>query len=284
MSEGSSAVIPTSEETDMFGNTKYVGAHRALDEKVATPSKVNRVVRSRWTRRILVPASVAVATVLGLGSAAFADPVPVVRGDTFSQLVHEHCGTWDWESVSFPGRNKNLIYAGETIDITCPGSPSKKTPAVPPVPQEAPAPQAAPVPAQASWFHPVPGRCPSTNTAYNGGAYGAGRSYGHHEGQDFAAASGTPIHAIGGGTIISAGYHGSAGNQIQMRIGDLVVKYNHMSSFRRTGGWVDPNEIIGYVGATGHATGPHLHIEVWRNGGDINPVNFLASVGVNVRC
>lgn len=209
--------------------------------------------------------------------AASAQPVNPNRGEGIISMTKRTCGsssTWQANAAANGITQSSgwLVLFGKTYDINCAASPAQ------PAAQQ-PQPQ-APAASSQVWFHPVPGHCPSTNTGYGGGAYWAGRSYGHHQGQDFAAGNGTPIHAIGGGTITYAGYSGGAGNQIQMRIGNLTIKYNHLSSFRRTGGWVSPNEVIGYVGATGNATGPHLHLEVWPLQ---NPVNFLGSVGVS-RC
>lgn len=149
-----------------------------------------------------------------------------------------------------------------------------------PAVSEPPAPMALAVAVQAGpvWFHPVPGVCRGHG---GGGDFGAPRSGYLHQGIDLGAGYGTPIHAVGGGVIISAGYHGSAGNQIQERIGNTVWKYNHLSSFRRTGGFVYPNEVIGYVGATGRATGAHLHIELWLDGwNNVNPADWLWGAGV----
>lgn len=53
--------------------------------------------------------------------------VVVVGGDSFSKLVQKHCGRGDWENISFPGRNKNLIRAGETITIDCSGAAPAQT-------------------------------------------------------------------------------------------------------------------------------------------------------------
>lgn len=138
--------------------------------------------------------------------------------------------------------------------------------------------QAAAVHGGPVWFHPVPGVCRGHG---GGGDFHAPRSGYLHQGIDLPAGYGTPIRAVGGGYIVSAGYHGSAGNQVQERIGNTVWKYNHLSSFRRTGGWVYPGEVIGYVGATGRATGAHLHLELWVDGwNNLNPADWLWGAGV----
>lgn len=104
-----------------------------------------------------------------------------------------------------------------------------------------------------------------------------------HRGVDFAAPSGTPIYAAGDGVIEKRHRWGSFGNYIRIRHGDgFSTAYAHMKSFARgqsAGGRVRQGAIIGYVGTTGRSTGPHLHYEVHKNGGQVNPmkVRFPAS-------
>lgn len=203
------------------------------------------------------------------------------RGEGVIRITTRICGTAkNWQSIAAANNITPPVYLvmlGQNVSVACAAGPVAPPP---------PAPAQAPVAATAGdgWTHPVPGRCPSTNHGYGGGAYLAGRDGYLHQGQDFGAASGTPIHAIGTGQITSAGYHGGAGNQVIQQIGPVTVKYNHLSSFRRTGGWVVAGEVIGYVGSTGRSTGPHLHLEVWSGGRHTDPLAFLASVGVNARC
>jgi murein DD-endopeptidase MepM/ murein hydrolase activator NlpD len=86
-----------------------------------------------------------------------------------------------------------------------------------------------------------------------------------HKGVDFAAATGTPIRAAADGTIEFAGKQGGYGNLVVVKHwGTYSTAYGHMSRFAsgmRRGLKVSQGEIIGYVGATGWATGPHLHYE-----------------------
>jgi murein DD-endopeptidase MepM/ murein hydrolase activator NlpD len=108
----------------------------------------------------------------------------------------------------------------------------------------------------------------------------------YHHGLDFAADSGTPIRAVGRGEIIAAGWEGAYGNRILVRHPDgTVTLYAHMSGFERTSGTVEPGTVIGYVGATGNVTGPHLHLEVRPNGGGLNsaidPFAWLADKGLD---
>jgi murein DD-endopeptidase MepM/ murein hydrolase activator NlpD len=96
-----------------------------------------------------------------------------------------------------------------------------------------------------------------------------------HRGVDFAAAAGTPIQAAGNGTIVSAGPLGSYGNYVRIRHdANYSTAYAHLKKFAggiRKNVRVRQGDIIGYVGATGRATGPHLHYEVLRDNRQVNP-------------
>ncbi|MFG2358244.1 M23 family metallopeptidase [Streptomyces sp. NPDC048521] len=108
-----------------------------------------------------------------------------------------------------------------------------------------------------------------------------------HTGVDFHAASGTSVHAVGSGTVVSAGWGGAYGNQIVIRMADgMYTQYGHLSSIGVTVGQkVTPGQQIGLSGATGNVTGPHLHFEARTTpdyGSDIDPVAYLRKHGVNV--
>lgn len=94
-----------------------------------------------------------------------------------------------------------------------------------------------------------------------------------HDGLDFRAAYGTPIHAVAAGTVEFAGRKGGYGNFVELRhAGGLESGYGHMSRIKvRRGQRVRRGQVIGYVGSTGLSTGPHLHYELSRNGRRINP-------------
>jgi murein DD-endopeptidase MepM/ murein hydrolase activator NlpD len=90
-----------------------------------------------------------------------------------------------------------------------------------------------------------------------------------HRGVDLAAATGTEVRAAGDGKIIARGANGSYGNRIEIQHGgNITTLYAHLNSFGRfkVGDRVEQEEIIGYVGMTGGATGPHLHYEYRING------------------
>ena len=86
-----------------------------------------------------------------------------------------------------------------------------------------------------------------------------------HEGTDYAAAPGTPVLAAGDGTVLRAERSGGYGNLIELRhLNGITTRYGHLRGFAaglHAGERVRQGEIIGYVGATGLASGPHLHYE-----------------------
>ena len=96
-----------------------------------------------------------------------------------------------------------------------------------------------------------------------------------HKGVDFRAGYGTPILAATDGKVIRAGRAGGYGNQVRLaHSGGLVTSYSHMSRIvAQSGASVRQGQVIGYVGSTGLATGPHLHYELYRNGVPINPTS-----------
>ncbi|MDJ0463533.1 M23 family metallopeptidase [Streptomyces sp. H27-C3] len=116
------------------------------------------------------------------------------------------------------------------------------------------------------------------------GQSGSMWSSGQHTGLDFAAPTGTPVKAVHGGTIKSAGWSGSYGYRIVLELDDgTEIWYCHLSSMSVTSGNVGTGDTIGNVGATGNVTGPHLHLEVHTPGGDgVDPASWLRGKGLNV--
>ncbi len=96
-----------------------------------------------------------------------------------------------------------------------------------------------------------------------------------HHGTDYAAPVGTPIRAVGDGTITVARFDRNNGNYIRIRHNSVYeTGYLHMSRFAdgmRPGTQVKQGQIIGYVGATGLATGPHLCFRFWQHGRPVDP-------------
>jgi murein DD-endopeptidase MepM/ murein hydrolase activator NlpD len=102
------------------------------------------------------------------------------------------------------------------------------------------------------------------------------RTYRAHLGIDYAAPVGAPVVAVSSGVVVAAGWAGGGGNQIQLRHGDgYETYYLHLSAIApgiRPGVHVDQGQLIGRVGATGTATGPHLDYRLKRNGQFLNPL------------
>jgi murein DD-endopeptidase MepM/ murein hydrolase activator NlpD len=98
-----------------------------------------------------------------------------------------------------------------------------------------------------------------------------------HTGIDFGASEGTPIHAAADGVVVSAGVQGGYGNATIIDHGNsLATLYAHQSRFAVSAGQtVKRGQVIGYVGHTGFATGPHLHFEVRVNGTPVDPMKYL---------
>ena len=103
----------------------------------------------------------------------------------------------------------------------------------------------------------------------------------YHTGLDFAAPSGTTIHAVANGVVTSVGYDGAYGNKTVVTLEDgTELWYCHQTSYTvTTGQEVHAGDAIGYVGSTGNVTGPHLHLEVRPGGGD--PVDPYAALAVH---
>ncbi len=94
-----------------------------------------------------------------------------------------------------------------------------------------------------------------------------------HRGTDYAAPRGTPVFAAGDGRVVEAGYTRANGNYVVLQHGEAyTTKYLHLHKRNvRKGERVVQNEVIGTVGSTGAATGPHLHYEFLLNGVHRNP-------------
>ncbi|MCL4377376.1 MAG: peptidoglycan DD-metalloendopeptidase family protein [Actinobacteria bacterium] len=102
-------------------------------------------------------------------------------------------------------------------------------------------------------------------------------TYRFHSGIDIVASYGTPVEAADGGQVIQVGYDGGYGNSILIyHGGGFATWYAHLSGFNcSVGQMVTRGQIIGFVGSTGLATGPHLHFEVRINGAAQNPLQYL---------
>lgn len=112
------------------------------------------------------------------------------------------------------------------------------------------------------------------------------RIYRPHLGVDYSAPTGTPVSAVGDGTVAEAGYKGQNGRQVVIRHPNgYVTYYGHLSRIAkaaRTGAKVKQGQVIGYVGSTGLATGPHLDYRIKLGGRFIDPLRLKMPRGGSV--
>ena len=100
---------------------------------------------------------------------------------------------------------------------------------------------------------------------------------GFHQGIDISTDKGQPVYATADGQVNSAAFTGDYGNLVVLTHGfGLATRYGHLSRFLvKPGQAVRRGDVIGYVGATGRATGTHLHYEILANGNLLNPLGLL---------
>jgi murein DD-endopeptidase MepM/ murein hydrolase activator NlpD len=102
-----------------------------------------------------------------------------------------------------------------------------------------------------------------------------------HHGVDYAAPTGTPVYSIGDGTVVKKGFQaGGGGNYINIKHNSVYTsQYMHFSRFgpgMAVGVRVKQGQLIGYVGATGLASGPHLDFRIFKNGSPVDPLRIEA--------
>lgn len=104
------------------------------------------------------------------------------------------------------------------------------------------------------------------------------RVYRPHTGVDYAAPSGTHVHAVADGVVTFKGWNGGGGNTLKIKhAGGYVTGYMHLRGYAKgisVGTRVSQGQLIGYVGSTGTSTGPHLDYRVWKNGTPIDPLKI----------
>lgn len=100
------------------------------------------------------------------------------------------------------------------------------------------------------------------------------KRYKPHLGTDYAAPAGTEIRSVGDGTVVEAGYNSGNGNYVKIQHNSTyTTQYLHMSKFAsgiKSGTRVRQGQVIGYVGSTGLATGPHLCFRFWKHGKQVD--------------
>ncbi|MFR9503292.1 MAG: peptidoglycan DD-metalloendopeptidase family protein [Rikenellaceae bacterium] len=102
--------------------------------------------------------------------------------------------------------------------------------------------------------------------------------YRPHTGVDYAAPSGTPVHSVADGVVTFKGWSGGGGNTLKIKHpNNMTTGYLHLKGYASgiaNGTRVKQGQLIGYVGATGDATGPHLDYRVWKGSTPINPLKI----------
>ncbi|MFW3470926.1 M23 family metallopeptidase [Streptomyces microflavus] len=244
----------------------------------------------------------------------------VVSGDYLAKIAAEHQVKGGWQKLyqdnrTAVGENPSLIFPGMKLTLGAKASGSAApTEAKKAAPAPKAAPKAAPKKAEqapksdtlladesdvasagtsaqtgsseangSGWSAPLA----SANVTTQYRASGASWSSGYHTGSDFQAASGTPVLAIGPGTVVSAGNSGSYGNEVVIQHEDgMYSQYAHQSSLDvSVGQTVTGGQQIGLSGSTGNSTGPHLHFEVRTGpsyGSDVDPIAYLRQHGVSL--
>lgn len=140
-------------------------------------------------------------------------------------------------------------------------------------------PTPAPTPSASGFQNPLAGGY-SISSGFGSRQDPTGTAGDFHEGIDMAAPAGTPIMASASGTVVEAGFQGSAGNHVIIQHSNgLYSYYMHMSSMAASvGSEVSAGEVIGYVGTTGNSTGNHLHFGISSSlwGGFMDPSGFVS--------
>ena len=237
----------------------------------------------------------------------------VAPGDTLSGIAADKHLAGGWprlyaDNRGVVGDDPDLILPGQRLTLAAP--PAKPAAAPKPKPAQKPAPKPAHKPApkpktsgtsaaDASTHTKTAARPPAAphQTGYTlpvhaplGTGYRSSGSHwasGHHTGQDFLVATGTSVHAVAAGKVVTAGWGGAYGYQVVIRHPDgHYSQYGHLSQISvKAGQQVREGQRIARSGSTGNATGPHLHFEIRTGpvyGDDIDPLRFLRSHGVKV--
>jgi murein DD-endopeptidase MepM/ murein hydrolase activator NlpD len=101
-----------------------------------------------------------------------------------------------------------------------------------------------------------------------------------HHGVDYAAPTGTPVHSVANGTVLKAAYAGGGGRQVSIRHSNgYTTSYMHLLGFGpgiHPGVSVSQGQVIGYVGSSGLATGPHLDFRIFKNNVAMDPLKMIS--------
>jgi hypothetical protein len=196
-------------------------------------------------------------------------------------LLHKHLA----ELGQVAGWHAGLAFAALAATVAAiPAAANANLPAIRPLAASRPAPRAvavqapeAPPAPQFAFADPLPGREIGSPFGLRELPWEArGRL---HEGVDIAAPAGESVHATLPGVVTRTGISDSYGRFVEVsHSGGLISFYAHLRSAAarmRPGHIVAGDDVVGYVGDTGHSTGPHLHFEIRRDGAPLNPAMFI---------
>ncbi|MEU0965695.1 LysM peptidoglycan-binding domain-containing M23 family metallopeptidase [Streptomyces sp. NPDC005917] len=228
----------------------------------------------------------------------------VVPGDCLSKIAREQNVNGGWHRLYADNRqavgdNPSLIHPGLKLTLGGRHAATSDTPSSDSR-SEARSDSQSSASTSSSSSNTAPSSHASTTTAsgstlpVTGGTVGTGYhvagsmwSSGYHTGVDFVVPTGTPLKAVGAGTVVTAGWGGAYGNQVVIRLADgYYAQYGHLSALSvSVGQTVTAGQQIGLSGATGNVTGPHLHFEIRTSpdyGSDVDPVAYLRTKGLAV--
>jgi murein DD-endopeptidase MepM/ murein hydrolase activator NlpD len=205
-------------------------------------------------------------------SASYENPVTILvkPGDTYGRWAITYCGTFAaWPALQRAnGWPERRIPVGAKAVMDC-----------------TPIPAATRATFDRDWIHPLASEKRATSCYRT-------KKRPSHGGVDIAQPSGTRIYAVAAGTVSYKGFERrGAGYYVQIRhAGNVYSQYHHLrtASPLAKGASVEVGQLIGYVGATGNATGPHLHFELRKGGSGsgyrTNPATFMRARGVEIGC
>jgi len=227
----------------------------------------------------------------------------VEHGDTLSGIAADQHVEGGWPTLyrdnrSVVGDDPDLILPGQRLSLDAPATkpatghtakaahrPAAKPAAKPAAARTTVKPAAKP----STGHHHTAGYTLPVHAAIGTGYHVGGSSWasGYHTGVDFLVGTGTAVHSVAAGTVVTAGWGGSYGYQVVIRHADgHFSQYGHLSQISvKVGQHVNEGQRIARSGSTGNATGPHLHFEIRTGpeyGDDIDPLRFLRAHGVSV--
>ncbi|MEU3338579.1 transglycosylase family protein [Streptomyces sp. NPDC002144] len=225
--------------------------------------------------------------------AGTAEMYTVVHGDSLSEIADTQHVRGGWQRLYAANRrtigaDPDLILPGQRLDLRA-KAPTSHTPTTHTASTKSSTKEAAPATEEKrtttrhhSLIAPVGG---PIGTGYH--VAGSSWSKGYHTGVDFPVPTGTSVRSVAAGRVVTAGWGGSYGYQVVIRHADgRYTQYGHLSAISvRAGQSVSEGQRIGRSGATGNATGPHLHFEVRTGpgfGSDIDPLRYLRAGGVRI--